>query len=185
MGVLSYNISEDGRRKLAKCLGFVHWACILPSVLCLILALFIQIAIEDKISFIEDYNGAVLPGILVFTGFYGFVVHVISGKVIYTCRIVEKRDKWGSYLRPVVIATLIVFLVEFTAGIMCFIHIGALEDGFDSGIKKAIAAYKDDATTKEQVDTLQMEYRCCGSNSFHDWLSVSWVHPDYLEDESR
>lgn len=181
---ISFEFSEDKRHRLAKLLGFAHWACILPSFLCLILALVIQVSIENKISFIEDYNGAALPGFLVFTGFYGFIAHVLCGKVTYTCRQVDKRDKWSPYLRPVVFATLAIFLAEFIAGIMCFAHIGSLEDGFNTGIMKGLAAYKDDATTKEQIDVLQMTYSCCGSRSYRDWFTVAWVHPDF-EDEVK
>lgn len=182
MGLQNFEISGDGLFKLAKFLGFVHWTCILPSFLCLVLALFIQIAIQSKVAFVEDYNGAVLPVFLLFTGFFGFIVHIVSGKIAYTCRRVEKRKKWARFLLAVVIATVILFLMEFTAGIMCFAHISSLEDGFDLGIRKAMGAYKDDATTKEQMDTLQMTFGCCGSRSYRDWFTIEWIHPDFEGD---
>lgn len=185
MGGPAFDITEDGRFRLAKFLGIAHWICILPSVLCLILALFIQISIEDKISFLEDYNGAVLPGFLIFTGFYGLVAHIMCGKIAYTNRTTDKREKWSQYLLPVVIATVIIFVSEFISGIMCFAHISNLEDGFDSGIMRAIAAYKNDATAKEQMDVLQFSYGCCGSRSYRDWFTIAWIHPDYAEETSR
>lgn len=185
MGGVSLELSPDGLFKLAKILGVVHWICILPSFVCFILALVIQITIQDKVAFVEDYNEAVLPGFLVFTGFTGFIVHIASGKISYTTRIVKKRPKWTPYLKPVVIATLVVFLAEFITGIVCFAHISSLEDGFDRGVRKAMAAYKDDATTKEKVDTLQFTFSCCGSRSFRDWFTITWVHPDFEGDDSR
>jgi len=179
MGGPTVDFTEEGRAKLAKFLGFGHWLCILPSFICLITALVVQLSIEDKISFIENYNGAVLPGILVFTGFLGFFAHVLCGKAFYTNRLIEKREQWMKFLIPAISVTVLIFLLEFIAGIMCFVHIKELEDSFDDGIVKAMAAYKNDIQTKEQVDVLQMTYQCCGSRGFSDWFKISWVHPDY------
>lgn len=172
--------TEDGRNKLAKFVGIGHWICILPSFFCLLAALYIQILIEDKILFIENYNGAVLPGFLVFTGFFGLFAHILCGKVAFSNRLPEKREKWMAFLLPALIATAVIFLSEFISGIMCFVHIRELEDSFDDGIKIAMAAYKNDATTKEEMDVLQMTFECCGSTSYTDWFSMTWIHPDYV-----
>ncbi|XP_045187793.2 uncharacterized protein LOC123545532 [Mercenaria mercenaria] len=180
MAGMVIEFSEEKRSKLAKFVGISHWICILPSFICLLLALYIQLVIEDKISFIEDYNGAILPGFLVFSGFFGLFTHILCGKVAYSNRIPEKRAKWTRCLLPAVIATAIIFLAEFISGIMCFAHIQNLEESFDSGIRLAMVAYKDDMTTKEEMDKLQMAYECCGSKSYQEWFSVAWIHPDYM-----
>ncbi|WAR30796.1 PRPH2-like protein [Mya arenaria] len=181
----SVEFTEEGRVKLAKFLGFGHWVCILPSFICLILALVVQVTIEDKIAFIENYNGAVLPGLLVFTGLFGLIAHILSGKAFYTNRLLDEREKWTPFLIPAISVTAIIFLFEFISGIMCFVHISDLEESFNDGIRKAMAAYKNDATAKEQVDVLQMAYSCCGSRSYRDWFSTSWIHPDYMNAKKR
>ncbi|KAL4237727.1 outer segment membrane [Mactra antiquata] len=179
-----FNFTEDGRRNLAKFVGIAHWLCILPSFVCLLTALYIQIQIQDKIAFIENYDGVVLPVFLVFSGCFGFFAHIFCGKVAYSCRVPEKREKWSGFLLAVIIATSIIFLAEFISGILCFVHIANLEESLDKGIKVAMAAYKNDATTKEHTDILQMTYECCGSRSHKDWFYVSWIHPDYRSNYS-
>lgn len=176
----AFNFTEEGRCTLAKFVGITHWLCILPSFICLLTALYIQILIEDKISFIENYDGMVLPGFLVFSGFFGFFAHIVCGKVAYTNRIPAKREKWSGFILAAIIATSVIFLSEFISGIMCFVHIANLEDSLDSGIRVAMSAYKNDATTKEKTDILQMTYECCGSRSYKDWFYLTWIHPDYV-----
>ncbi|XP_052269349.1 peripherin-2-like isoform X2 [Dreissena polymorpha] len=174
------NFTEVGRARLAKFLGIAHWICILPSLLCLLTALFVQTTIEDKIFFLENYNGAVLPGFLVFTGFYGLLAHILCGKAIFSNRIVTKRKKWMAFLLPALIATFVIFLAEFIGGIMCVVHMKDMRKSFDAGIWKSMRAYKNDATAKESLDVLQMSYKCCGSRSYSDYFSVEWIHPDFI-----
>lgn len=173
--------TEESRAKLAICVGIAHWICILPSFICLFSAVYIQVQIEDKISFIENYNGTVLPGILLFTGFFGLIAHILCGKASFSNRIPDKREKWMRFLLPTVIATAIIFLIEFISGIMCFAHISQLESALNNGMKTAMAAYKNDIATKIQMDVLQMTMECCGSRSYTDWFYLPWVHPDYMD----
>ena len=172
------DFTEEGRYRFAKYLGITHWICIVPSFICLISALYIQLIIEDKISFIESYNGAVLPGVLVFTGSFGFFSHIISGKVIFSNRDVEKREKWAGFLLPVVTVTFVIFLLEFIASIMCYVHISDLGKSLDKGIRSAMLVYNADIVKKEDLDILQMTYECCGSKSYSEWFSVSWINPN-------
>jgi hypothetical protein len=177
--------TERKREKFAKFVGFTQWVCILPSFMCLVLALYVQLVIEAKINFIEDYNGTILPGFLLFCGFFGLFSHILCGKVAYTNRLPEKREKWMKFLLPALIVTFVIFLAELISGVMCFAHIQNLEESFQSGIKAAMSAYKDDATTKEELDILQFEYECCGSKDYMDWFSVAWIHPDFRSTKSR
>ena len=180
MAVPIVPFTEEGRVKSAKVVGVIHWICIIPAVLCLITALYIQLVVADKILFIENYNGAVLPGFLVFTGFFSLFGHILCGKAFWINHKPEKRETWAKFLLPAVIVTLLIFLFEMISGILCFVHVGELEDSLASGIMTAMKAYKNDMTTKEEMDVLQIEYECCGSRSYQDWFKVSWIHPDYM-----
>ena len=40
--------------------------------------------------------------------------------------------------------------------------------------------YKADPFQKLQIDVLQIEYECCGSDSYTDWFGVSWIHEEYI-----
>ena len=180
MAAATITFTEEGRIKVAKALGLTHWFCIFPAVLCLITALYIQLVVSDKILFIENYNGTVLPVFLVFTGFFSFFGHILCGKAFWENNKIDKREKWVKFLLPAVIVTLIIFVFEMTAGIMCLVHVGELEDSLAAGITTAMKAYKNDMITKEEMDTLQIEYECCGSRSYQDWFNVAWVHPDYM-----
>ena len=177
--------SEEGRVKVARALGLTHWICIFPAVICLITALYIQLVVSDKILFIENYNGAILPTFLVFTGFFSLFGHILCGKAFWENHKIEKREKWVKFLFPAIIVTILIFVFEMIAGIMCFVHVGELEESLDAGISTAMNVYKNDMTTKEEMDILQMEYECCGSRSYQDWFKVPWIHPDYLTRSQR
>lgn len=185
MAFPNVTFTEDGRVKTAKVLGIIQWICIAPAILCLLTALYIQLVIADKISFIENYNGHALPGILVFTGAFSFLCHILCGKAFWANYKPEKREKWAKFLLPAVIVTLLIFVLELIAGILCVVHVGELEDSLESGILNAMKSYKNDLTTKEEMDMLQIEYACCGSRSYEDWFRISWVHPDYMSKQAK
>ena len=185
MAFPNVTFTEEGRVKTAKVLGVIHWICIVPAVFCLITALYIQLVISDQIYFIENYNGHVLPGFLVFTGAFSLFGHILCGKAFWANHKVKKREKWAKFLLPAVIVTIFIFLFELIAGIVCMVHVGDLEDSLASGILTAMKGYSNDLTTKEEIDMLQIEYECCGSRSYQDWFKVAWVHPDYLSKQSK
>ena len=177
--------TEEGRAKTGKVLGIIHWISIVPAVFCLVTALYIQFVISDQIYFIENYNGHVLPGFLVFTGLFSLTGHILCGKVFWANHKILKREKWAKFLLPAVVVTVFIFLVQFIAGIVCIVHVGELQDSLASGILTAMKSYKNDLTTKEEMDTLQIEYECCGSKAYQDWFHVAWVHPDYLSNAAK
>ncbi|KAK4326814.1 hypothetical protein Pmani_002685 [Petrolisthes manimaculis] len=54
-------------------------------------------------------------------------------------------------------------------------HHKALVVGFPTGMKN----YRNNLYHRNLVDTIQLTFKCCGSQSYEDWLDLDWVDPYY------
>ncbi|KAK3092933.1 hypothetical protein FSP39_009058 [Pinctada imbricata] len=173
-------VSETARCKLAKASGALNMIAIPFCLILLGTGSFIVDAMKDKMNLIEGLNMEVLPGFMITVGLLGVISCAFGAKVCWTNHLPKKRKYWSKYLLPSVCMTLFVFLCIFVSAIVCYAQISSLEDSFGRGISVAMTKYKSHAFTKTQLDELQIEYSCCGSQTYTDWFNIQWIHDEYL-----
>lgn len=54
-------------------------------------------------------------------------------------------------------------------------HVYGSSKGIEDGIIKAMEKYSENSFYKKQIDRLQFEFQCCGSNKYNDWYNISWM----------
>ncbi|RWS13546.1 sperm protein-like protein [Dinothrombium tinctorium] len=66
-------------------------------------------------------------------------------------------------------------LYTFVVSIIAWSQVSKLESGIKKGITKAMEEYRYDEEFKSELDRLQLQYKCCGENSYKDWFEVAWI----------
>ncbi|KAJ9574121.1 hypothetical protein L9F63_008535 [Diploptera punctata] len=54
-----------------------------------------------------------------------------------------------------------------------------------NSLLQGMTQYLNDPLWKKMFDHLQSEMECCGTLSYSDWYSISWINVDYLRHDSR
>ncbi|KAL5008495.1 hypothetical protein ScPMuIL_014076 [Solemya velum] len=180
MGWPKVTLDETNRSKIANISSILNWVCIIPSLIVLSVGVYIQTSLQSKFNVIEDYSGKALPVFLILFGFISAVSNILVGKVCTANQSPERRVDWGKYLLPSVISGLIIFICVFISGILCFVYVSHLRESFYQGFVKAMYQYKDDVAVKEEIDLMQIEFECCGSEAFTDWFKIPWINEDYV-----
>ena len=49
-----------------------------------------------------------------------------------------------------------------------------------TGMKEAMSMYRTNGDVKERIDTIQMQYHCCGAQRYSEWFRVSWVDTTFV-----
>ncbi|XP_067682294.1 peripherin-2-like [Haliotis asinina] len=178
------DLSEETRLKITLVSSILSLICIIPSVMLLGAGAYIQGAVQTNVHLIEDLNTTVLPSCIITTGFLCVCHNCFCGTVVFLSRKKKKREGLIKFLFPTVIIGLVLCLAIFAAGIMCFVQITHLSSSLQKGISSAMKKYKSDPGMKQEIDTVQIEFECCGNDKYTDWFSVSWIHSDYLKTES-
>lgn len=71
---------------------------------------------------------------------------------------------------------LLIFLLEAVAGVLAYMYNGVIHEELTRNINDTMMQkYKFDTTITRAIDDMQMEFKCCGSNSFEDWKHSKWL----------
>ncbi|KAM3838346.1 CD151 antigen-like, partial [Diretmus argenteus] len=73
---------------------------------------------------------------------------------------------------------LCIFLLEILAGVLAYIYYQQLNEELKQTLRETMVQkykQKDQHHVTRAVDTLQQEFKCCGSNSSSDWAESAWI----------
>lgn len=93
---------------------------------------------------------------------------------LLACCAIHKENKCN--LLAYTFLLLVVFLLEAVAGVVAYVYeeqvmaelAHTLQDTFKH-------SYLSDDTVTRAIDTMQLEFHCCGADSYSDWASSDWV----------
>jgi hypothetical protein len=58
--------------------------------------------------------------------------------------------------------------------------VSSLDDDFSDGLTAAMGNYISNSSVKMRLDILQIDWACCGDDSFKDWFTTNWIPNDIL-----
>lgn len=180
MGLVKVILTETTRKKLGSAATALCWICVFPSLVLAALGGYIHIVVQEKVKFLQNYNGEALTVFLMCLGVINVCANVIGGQFSHLNIKVRKREKYRQLLFIYNCVSSVLTVCILAAAIACFAHVTHLMESFQTGISSAMALYKSDNVIKEELDDLQITYQCCGSGKYSDWFHVSWINEDYL-----
>lgn len=186
MAFVSIRMTEMKRRCYSKVLFAIAWVSILFGCILLVGGLYIKIHIEGKMNLIEGYNSNILLIALLMVGVFLILLDLVGGKLLYDVDDVSRRKTVVPTLMLFLIFLLVLNLLLFSTGLMCFIHQIHLRNSFHDGLLSAMSKYSENDTVKVEFDLLQIEFTCCGNDGYEDWFDIQWISNMYLNlDDQR
>ncbi|PIK40510.1 putative formin-like protein 14 [Apostichopus japonicus] len=174
------------RRCYSKVLFAIAWVSILFGCILLVGGLYIKIHIEGKMNLIEGYNSNILLIALLMVGVFLILLDLVGGKLLYDIDDISRRKTVVPTLMLFLIFLLVLNLLLFSTGLMCFIHQIHLRNSFHDGLLSAMSKYSENDTVKVEFDLLQIEFTCCGNDGYEDWFDIQWISNMYLNlDDQR
>lgn len=71
---------------------------------------------------------------------------------------------------------LLIFLLEAVAGVLSYMYNGVIHEELSRNLNKTMMEnYKFDTSITTAIDEMQLEFRCCGAQSFEDWRHSKWI----------
>ncbi|CAH1264177.1 PRPH2 [Branchiostoma lanceolatum] len=182
--VFVIKFTEEKRVRLATVLQCFNAISTLCSLFLVAGGIFIKARVEDKVALIENYGS--VDGLcytLIVFGLLGVGLNLFGIKVSSDSKDPETRSK-GMVMLLYMGLTALYCLLVFCAGITTFAHKMHLRHAFDKGITGAMNKYQYGGYLKAELDLLQMQYRCCGSEGPEDWFRIQWINKKYLNRDS-
>ncbi|XP_029107722.1 tetraspanin-7-like [Scleropages formosus] len=87
-------------------------------------------------------------------------------------------------LRAYGLFQLAALVAGLAAGLSGLFYRQDIAEGFRSGLQQAVAAYVEDDSRANALDSLQRALECCGAEDWRDWLSSEWLAPDTRSDNA-
>lgn len=180
---INWKFAEGGREKLGITIAALCIILATFGISITVVALYIKGHIESKMIVMDRYDPGVVPHLLMAIGSLMFILNGIGAKVAYDCGYEETRGRFSNLLVFFEVILFCFIWIIFSGGIICFSHRGIIEDSLQSGLSSVMRQYKSNPKLKTTMDRLQMEYRCCGSQSYRDWFLTSWIGEEWINIE--
>ncbi len=186
MGWCDVVLTESSRRRLAVVLALWHSMLALTALAFIGLGVYIKLSVENYAIILEGHYGGTLPNMLIAVGFLLFIVHAAGVKLSVYCLSWQQRADIHMALLPYGVLLFVAMWVTMATFALSFQHRTHLEDSFEKGLSQAMRRYNDmhSVSVKQQIDTLQMGYGCCGSESYEEWLTIPWINTHHVNMES-
>lgn len=175
MYILPVAISEKGRLHYCDVLSLLNFVYLAFSLGLLALGAQIRYSLSHLDHIYIGFDDDTLPLLLVGVGSLSVVSNIIGGLVCYTAKVERQRPKTTVALRAHVIVSVVLALVTCTCAVLCFVSKSSLSKAFERGIRQSMEAYGNDPKAKNNMDVLQMDYRCCGNGGYKDWFITPWI----------
>lgn len=117
----------------------------------------------QKLISVDSHDTAISSTAYVLIGFGG-VVFLVG---FLGCLGGIKQWKWA--LGMYIFFLVIIFLGEFSGGIMAAVYKSKVTDELGTTLKKSIAEYKNSSIIKDAWDAVQETIHCCGVTSYKDY----------------
>ncbi|XP_055995656.1 CD82 antigen-like [Ostrea edulis] len=117
----------------------------------------------QKLVSVDSHDSAISSTAYVLIGFGGFVFLV----GVLGCLGGLKRWKWA--LALYIFFLVVIFLGEFSGGIMAAVYKSKVTKQLSSTLKKSIAEYSNSSIIREAWDAVQSTIHCCGVETYKDY----------------
>lgn len=177
----SCELSETGRRILGLIICFMDGFLALSGIVVVALGIYLSSHLESNMKFLHEYDTGTVPTFFLIAGIAMFVTGTLFSKASFDCAYPDSRGRFQKFLVFFLAAKFIMIWIVFSASMLCFSHQSVIEESLKNGLFSVMNLYKKDMEIKLLIDKLQIEYMCCGSNTYKDWFAVSWVNEDFLD----
>lgn len=174
------------REKLAEVLWLLNGVSVLTGAVLLGLGVFVRVEIQRWQEVMSEQGLLHLPHLLISTGLAACCINFLGGKICLDCTDTNRFLRWKLLLMPYIICTLFFTCCVLLGALMCYSTHRQLEESLLRGLRRAMVHYKDTDTPgrcflKRTLDTLQLQFECCGNSGYQDWFQVQWISKRYLD----
>jgi peripherin-2 len=177
----SCELTERGRRILGLIICVIDGLLAISGIAIAALGIYMNSHLESKMQFLHGYDTGTLPYFLFIVGVLMLITGSLFSKAAFDSSYPESRARFEYFLVFFLAAKFVMMWTIFSASMLCFSHRSVIEDSLKNGLFSVMKLYKKDMEFKVLIDKLQIQYRCCGSNRYEDWFSISWVNEDFVD----
>ncbi|KAG1961011.1 CD63 antigen [Pimephales promelas] len=159
-------MAVEGGAKCVKYLlfffNFIFWLCGLALI---VLGTIVQVSVLNT-AIIKQYSGSPIVLIIV-----GVVIFFIA---FFGCCGAWKENQCMVTSFAVIVSLIII--VEVGTAIAGYVLRGKMSDFLQERFKVMINNYNKTQVDRDSIDTVQMQFKCCGGNSSQDWVNFNPSH---------
>ncbi|XP_062262105.1 rod outer segment membrane protein 1a [Platichthys flesus] len=190
MVVMKMKFPFEKRVKLAQGLWLLSWSATVAGAMTFTLGCLLKTELRRRSEVMENGDIHVVPNTLMIVGLASLGINYFASKICQDALEAGRFPRWKNFLKPYFAISCFFTVLMLLAVIMSYAMKGSLESSLKGGLKNGIRFYKDTDTPgrcfqKQNIDRLQLEFKCCGNSDYRDWFEVQWISNRYLDFSSK
>ncbi|XP_049820583.1 peripherin-2 isoform X2 [Aethina tumida] len=107
---------------------------------------------------------------------------VNTGELYVILKIFDKtpRQFYNRVLFILILISLVLIVLVIMIMIIILVEVYRPHPDMHEGLKQGMLSYSNNSLIKTTIDTLQIEFQCCGNKKYDEWYSINWSDKNYL-----
>ena len=182
-GCCAVTLTEFARKVLAVLVSILHCVQAMTGIFAVLFGIYISSVLETFGMIINLHRKSSFDYLWVATGVLLMLVH---GTLAVVCSRMVSPATRNTQLKPwlyVVVFTMQLPYVVLTLALAIALsfHDNHITKAFQSGLTHAMNTYQEMDLWKQELDQLQITYRCCGAGGPSDWYNIRWLPEKYFD----
>ena len=174
-------LTFKARKILGTAISVFHAVLILTQICLILIAIHILVSLKKYTILLEGRYSNGLPWMLIATAIIMIINHVVGGYITFSAVDWMKLEDFKLPLTMYMVGQLVVCWFVLAASITASADKRVLVKAFHEGVTSVIAQYEYGGKMKVEIDTFQLNYKCCGAANYTNWFKMKWIDQEFLD----
>ncbi|KAF2901323.1 hypothetical protein ILUMI_04866 [Ignelater luminosus] len=137
--------------------------------------------VGDYLDMVSENDGTIIPILAVFPAVLCIATSAASFYLLYRAFSVNTKPNINNLMYSFVLLLLGTILITLIICLMLLTRIYSSSKTLHDGIMEAMNNYRSDSLIKSRIDSLQIQFQCCGSVQYKEWYEITWYDTNLVD----
>lgn len=137
--------------------------------------------VGDYINMVSENDGTIMPILAVFPAILCLVMNIALLYLLFKAFSVNAKPNINKLMYSFVLLSIGTIFIILMICLMVLARTYSSRKSLHDGIMEAMNNYRSDSLIKSRIDSLQIQFQCCGSLQYKEWYEITWYDTNLVD----